>query len=612
MQNQYIILSSIEWNTIWQTQQKLADSLSKNNKVLFVENTGIRSPNIKDAKRIKDRIINWYNSTSGFKEINKNLLLFFPLIVPLPYSFLARKLNSFLIYRSIDKWLKIHNSGNIIVITFLPSPLSISLIDKINPNILIYYCANRMIGHNNQHKKLISWEQHLIKKSDAIYVISEELKKYTSTYNTNIKKFPAGVEYAKFASATKANYIPNAIKKIKNPIVGYVGAITKVFDIDLVAYVASANPKISFVFIGPKFIDCKKITKLTNVYLINQVSHNELPHYMKRFDIGIIPYIINDFTNSVYNSKLNEYLSVGLPVISTNMNEIKYFNNDNENIINIAKNNSDFSNLINKTLSSRDKNIILKRINIAKMNSWEKRSKDIEEHIDNLLKNKVYLNDNWKIKISKISNLRKNIYIKLTSTFLILFFIIFYSPLFWFLGNNLIIRDIPKKSEAIVIFSGNGEPAYQNPSYQKRTLDGLKYYKEGLANKIYLTSGRKQLFDEVQLIESLLISNGIPKSAITVIDKYPKNTYENVILTEKYLRNDKVKKIIFITSPFHSLRSNLIWKSNFDYITINNPSVLDTPSNQIQWTSNLKTIRVVIYEYLAIIFNFYKGYLKLW
>ena len=72
--------------------------------------------------------------------------------------------------------------------------------------------------------------------------------------------------------------------------------------------------------------DCKKITKLTNVYLINQVSHNELPHYMKRFDIGIIPYIINDFTNSVYNSKLNEYLSVGLPVISTNMNEIKYFN----------------------------------------------------------------------------------------------------------------------------------------------------------------------------------------------------------------------------------------------------------------------------------------------
>ena len=80
MQNQYIILSSIEWNTIWQTQQKLADSLSKNNKVLFVENTGIRSPNIKDAKRIKDRIINWYNSTSGFKEINKNLLLFFPLI----------------------------------------------------------------------------------------------------------------------------------------------------------------------------------------------------------------------------------------------------------------------------------------------------------------------------------------------------------------------------------------------------------------------------------------------------------------------------------------------------------------------------------------------------
>mgnify|MGYP007000431154 len=69
----------------------------------------------------------------------------------------------------------------------------------------------------------------------------------------------------------------------------------------------------------------------------------------------------------------------------------------------------------------------------------------------------------------------------------ITFTILFYSPLFWYLGDKLIIRDEPVKSEAIVIFSGNGEASYRNPSYQKRALDGINYYKNGYADKIYLT-----------------------------------------------------------------------------------------------------------------------------
>ena len=56
------------------------------------------------------------------------------------------------------------------------------------------------------------------------------------------------------------------------------------------------------------------------------------------------------------------------------------------------------------------------------------------------------------------------IYISVTFT------ILFYSPLFWYLGDKLVIRDEPVKSEAIVIFSGNGEASYKNPSYQKEHL----------------------------------------------------------------------------------------------------------------------------------------------
>ena len=72
-----IIIGSIDWKTNWQTQQRLVTSLIKqNNRVLYIENTGIRSAKIADISRIKDRLKNWFKSAKGFKEIKNNLFVF--------------------------------------------------------------------------------------------------------------------------------------------------------------------------------------------------------------------------------------------------------------------------------------------------------------------------------------------------------------------------------------------------------------------------------------------------------------------------------------------------------------------------------------------------------
>ena len=70
----------------------------------------------------------------------------------------------------------------------------------------------------------------------------------------------------------------------------------------------------------------KKIISKNNVIFIDQVPHSELPGYIKYFKIGLIPYLINDFTDSVSACKLNEYLSFGIPVVSTNIAEVNNFN----------------------------------------------------------------------------------------------------------------------------------------------------------------------------------------------------------------------------------------------------------------------------------------------
>ncbi|MDB0003350.1 YdcF family protein [Alphaproteobacteria bacterium] len=610
MKNHFIILSSIEWNTIWQTQQKLAISLSKENNVLFVENTGIRSPKIKDVKRIRERFKNWIKSTGGFRQFKENLLIYFPIIIPLPYSLIIKKINQFLIFRSIKKWLKIHNSGNLVIITFIPSPLSISLIEKISPNVLIYYCANQMSGHFKQHNKLLKWENKLLHKSDSVFVISELLKENALKYNKNVKKFPGGVEFEKFQNALASDHTPDEIYKIQKPIVGYVGGISEIFDFKIVEHTISNNSDLVFIFIGTRYVDCKKLKNYTNVIMIDQVDQNKLPYYMKKFSVGIIPYVVNDFTNNVYSSKLNEYLALGTPVVSTNLNEIRHFNHVNDNIVDVATNESEFSEHIRLNIKNDNKDLKNLRIKIAKSNSWDSRFDQIKNHIEKIINNKPIFKFDWKTSLQKMNIFKKGFFLKSFFLIVLIYFIIFNSPLFWYLGDNLVLRDKPLKSEAIVVFSGNGEPAYQNLSYQKRALDGIEYFNQGFASKIFLTSGRVEHIREIKLIESIMLSNGIPKEAIVIVDEYPKNTYENVLITNKYLQLYNINKILFITAPYHSLRSNLIWKSNFDYIEVNNPRVLDTPSSKMTWGTNFKQIKVITYEYLAIIYNWYKGYIK--
>ena len=67
-----------------------------------------------------------------------------------------------------------------------------------------------------------------------------------------------------------------------------------------------------------------------------------MPNYINSFDIALIPYIVNEATDSVYSCKLNEYLSLGKIVLSTNLKEIRIFNKQYNCPINIGVNTEDF------------------------------------------------------------------------------------------------------------------------------------------------------------------------------------------------------------------------------------------------------------------------------
>src|SRR5438034_10382635 len=101
-----VCLSSIDWDFIWQGHQEIMSTLAaQGHRVLFIENTGVRPPSMRDLPRVRQRLSNWWRSTKGFRQVSDNLFVYSPLIVPLLYSRPARCVDRSLMIRSLHRWM---------------------------------------------------------------------------------------------------------------------------------------------------------------------------------------------------------------------------------------------------------------------------------------------------------------------------------------------------------------------------------------------------------------------------------------------------------------------------------------------------------------------------
>ena len=304
----FIIFSSIDWDINWQLHHELVTSLlAEDSKILFIENTGTRNIKFADISRVFSRVKKWIKSKKGYKIINNNFLLYSPLILPFPYNKISTKINSYFVTRSIRNWIKNTGNRDICFISFLPTPLVSEVISKINSIYKIYYCADDMTRANKYNFKNI-FEKNFIKNADAVFCTSHNLFDKCKI-NTSTHLIPSGVNFLKFKKVYESKKDKDInINKYNKPIIGYIGAITKVFDKKLLVYLSNNLPNYIFLVIGKVHTDIKELKKIKNIKFIGHVDHDLIPNYLKIFDIAIIPYLKNDFTENVYSFKLNEYL----------------------------------------------------------------------------------------------------------------------------------------------------------------------------------------------------------------------------------------------------------------------------------------------------------------
>jgi hypothetical protein len=96
-------------------------------------------------------------------------------------------------------------------------------------------------------------------------------------------------------------------------ILGYHGSLYgDWFDWDAMGRVAGAYPDAAVVLIGDDKV--RPVELPGNVHFLGLKAQRDLPAYVQRFDVGLLPFKVNATTHAVSPLKVYEYLASGVPV----------------------------------------------------------------------------------------------------------------------------------------------------------------------------------------------------------------------------------------------------------------------------------------------------------
>jgi len=340
--------------------------------------------------------------------------------------------------------------------------------------------------------------------------------------------------------------------------------------------------------------------------------------YIHEFDVCIIPYAHNEFTKTVYPTKLNEYHALGKPVVSTDLPELIAFNEDNGNIIFISGSREEFVKNIQIALSENSSDVVKKRIASTKKHSWDTRIQEMSNLIEDALERKGAIPFNWQEAFGKFYRVSRRKLFKFSIAALSAYFLVFYTPVIWFMAGPLKISQTPKQADCIVVLGGGvGESGKAGQGYEERVEYAVELYKKGYAKHLIFSSGYMYVYEEPLIMKALAVSLGVPNEAIILEDKAV-NTYENVVFTEKILTDRGWSRIILVSTPYHMKRLLLVAKKNAPQIKVTYSPIPQSRFYQHgaglkgkkSWKQiNLKQAKGLLHEYLGIVYYWWKGYI---
>ncbi len=256
---------------------------------------------------------------------------------------------------------------NAVSIVDLPfwTPLAMAMRDRWGWRV-VYDCMDDHSGFANNKEIMLKWEESLIAKSDLVITTARILKEKIEPKARRLCLVPNAADFDFFSR--RPDRLP--LSDLKGPVIGYYGAISEWFDVEMVLEAAKVCPEWQFVLIGSTAgADVTSLENLPNLHLLGEKDYVDLPGYLHRFDVACIPFKINTLTRATNPVKFFEYLSAGKPVVSVPLPELEPFRGS---FFSVAGKH-EFVPRIREALADKSAERRRERAALARQNDWSSR-----------------------------------------------------------------------------------------------------------------------------------------------------------------------------------------------------------------------------------------------
>ena len=367
-----IVHSHLGWDWVWQRPQQFLSRFSKRHQILFVEGplpseeVSVPTPEMREVTefpnitvlRMKMPASRWNDGAWVDKERRR-----------LVQEVLAGPLG--LRFRDPVQWFY--------------DPMAVTAFaGHMGERAIVFDCMDQLSQFKGTPKELIRRERELLAIADVVFAGGPKIGRDKIKYNANTHSYGCGVDIKHFGKArSKTTKIPDDVADLPGPVFGFFGVVDERMDYNLVAALADAHPEGSVVIIGPMTkIDPASVPQRPNLHWLGGRDYQQLPSYVKKFDVCLMPFAINEATEYINPTKALEYMATERPIVSTPVEDVVL---QFTGVVKISQTSEEFIRLCGEAATAPDQAAIKRGKMLSERNSWESIVEAMEGHIADVI-----------------------------------------------------------------------------------------------------------------------------------------------------------------------------------------------------------------------------------
>lgn len=371
-----VCLAGVDWwyHNRGHSECQLMKHLARRAPILWINSIGMRMPTPGKTDIALRRYIRKLRSTlrSLRRDEGTGMWVYSPLFVPRYTEAWARRNGNLVAWqvRRLCRRLKFRRPA-----LWVTLPTLARTVERLDCHPSVFNRCDEFSAFRDADQELFrGLESRLLAECDLTMYVSRELMEREAGQYREAEFLGHGVDFSLFADARpeegpRSDGCPPELEGRPRPWVGFYGALDDFrMDVPLMESIADHLAPATLVLIGPEQMDLSAIKRHPNVVHIPQMPHDRLSGYAARFDVGIMPFLQNEFNRHCNPIKLKEYLALGYPIVAMRLPAFEPY----AELIRVADDHPGFLRAIDEALEERDPDAVRRRRAAVAEDSWEK------------------------------------------------------------------------------------------------------------------------------------------------------------------------------------------------------------------------------------------------